>query len=64
MKIDAYSDIINTDWPRESLRPKMPMKSRAKIFLSFAALKGYEESLEQVREIVEEDSSDADRLYN
>ena len=56
---EAYKDIIDTEWPRETLREKMPLKNRAKIFLPFAALKGYEESLEQVRKSVEEDSSDA-----
>lgn len=64
-KIDVnkiYGDIINEKWPRETLRSKMPLKNRAKIFLPFAALKGYEESLDVVRQLVEEDSSDADRL--
>ncbi len=56
---DTYKDIIDTEWPRETLREKMPLKNRAKIFLPFAALKGYEESLELVRRAVEEDSSDA-----
>lgn len=56
---NSYEDIIETQWPRETLREKMPLKNRAKIFLPFAALKGYEESLEWVRQIVEEDSSDA-----
>jgi len=61
---ESYEDIVNTQWPRESLRGKMPLKDRAKIFLPFAALKGYEESLDAIRQIVEEDSSDADQLYN
>jgi len=51
-----YDDIINTSWPRQSLRPKMPLSQRAKIFLPFAALKGYEESLSNIREIVELES--------
>ena len=33
----------------------MPLKDRAKIFLPFAALKGYEESLESVRKTMESD---------
>lgn len=51
-KIEDYYDIINTQWPRETLRPKMPLKDRAKIFLPFAALKGYEESLDIIRQEV------------
>lgn len=62
--MEEYKDIIETQWPKETLRSKMLLKDRAKIFLPFAALKGYEESLEAVRKIVEEDSSDANRLYN
>lgn len=54
-----YSDIIDTQWPRETLREKMALKDRAKIFLPFAALKGYEESLDAIRQVVNEDSSDA-----
>lgn len=62
--LEFYQDIIETQWPRESLRGKMPLKDRAKIFLPFAALKGYEESLESIRQIVDEDSSFADRLFD
>lgn len=58
-RVVFYQDIINTSWPKESFRGKMPLKDRAKIFLPFAALKGYEESLEEVRHKVEEDSSQA-----
>lgn len=61
-KIQDYQDIIETSWPRETLRPKMPLKDRAKIFLPFAALKGYEESLDSVRKVIEIDSSDAEKL--
>lgn len=43
-----YDDIINTCWPRESLRPRMPLNQRAKIFLPFAALTGYEEALDEI----------------
>lgn len=53
IRVKFYQDIIETQWPRESLRAKMPLKDRAKIFLPFAALKGYEESLEEVRQKVQ-----------
>lgn len=44
-----YEDIIETDWKGCRGRPGMPMAQRAKIFLPFAALKGYEEALEEKR---------------
>ena len=50
-----YDDIINTQYPLPSNRQPMSLKERAKIFLPFAALKGYEEALEKVRKEVEEE---------
>lgn len=47
--IEEYEDILETQWPRETLRAKMPLKNRAKIFLPFSALKGFDESLDSVR---------------
>jgi len=44
-----YDDIINIDWKGFCGREKMPVAQRAKIFLPFAALKGYEEALEEKR---------------
>lgn len=44
-----YDDIIDVDWNGCLGRVKMPMAQRAKIFLPFAALKGYEETLEEKR---------------
>jgi len=61
-KFEDYADMLEIKWPRETLRAKMPLKDRAKIFLPFAALKGYEESLDAVRQIVDSDESDATRL--
>lgn len=48
-KESKYKEIIKIEWPLEkSIMPKMSLKERAKIFLPFAALKGYEEALEKV----------------
>lgn len=49
-----YNDIINTKWPIEGKinRTKMPLSDRAKIFLPFAALKGYEEAIEKKQRII------------
>ncbi|MCR5217904.1 hypothetical protein [Treponema sp.] len=51
-----YDDIINTQWPQPSLREKMPLKDRAKIFMPFAALKGFEELIEKTAKEHEETS--------
>ncbi len=42
-----YSDIINHDWNYDSLSNRMPLSQRAKIFLPFAALTGYDEALQE-----------------
>lgn len=42
-----YDDIIDAAWPRPSLRSRMPLEKRAKIFLPFAALEGYNDALEE-----------------
>ena len=42
-----YDDIIKMKRP-ESNRPKMDISDRAKIFMPFAALKGYEESIDDI----------------
>ena len=42
-----YDDIINHKWTRDSLPNRMPLSQRAKIFLPFAALTGYNEALDQ-----------------
>ena len=55
--IKDYEDMLDIEWPKESLRAKMPLKDRAKIFLPFAALKGYEESLDLIRKKLDEDES-------
>ena len=55
--IKDYEDMLDIEWSKESLRAKMPLKDRAKIFLPFAALKGYEESLDLIRKNLDEDES-------
>ena len=53
-----YDDIINTRWPPEKPdfnHPRMSVSQRAKIFLPFAALTGYEKALEEtLKRAVEE----------
>lgn len=44
-----YQDILNNQWPpKKRNHPQMNLQERAKIFLPFTALKGHEESLENV----------------
>jgi hypothetical protein len=45
-----YKDIINLERPRPMLREQMKLENRAKIFLPFAALKGFEEEIERRKE--------------
>ena len=42
-----YDDIINTKWDDSSLKNRMLASQRAKIFLPFAALTGYEDELDK-----------------
>jgi len=44
-----YDDIINEEWPRLSSRSRMTLNNRAKIFLPFAALTGFEAEIEKRR---------------
>ena len=57
-----YDDIIDYDWNESSLKDRMSLSQRAKIFLPFAALTGYDEALEktlriQIEEIEEKHGS-------
>ena len=42
-----YSDIINTVWNESSLKNRMSVNQRVKIFLPFAALTGFEDELDK-----------------
>ena len=43
---DRYADIINYVWNYDSLPNRMPLSQRAKIFLPFSALTGFEEAIQ------------------
>ena len=45
-----YDDIIDHKWLDSPKRPRMPLASRAKIFMPFAALRGFEELIEKKKE--------------
>ena len=42
-----YDDLLNYKWTSKSLPNRMPMSQRAKIFLPFAALTGFNEALDK-----------------
>lgn len=42
-----YDDIINTEWNEASLKNRMSPAARAKIFLPFSALAGYQDELDK-----------------
>ena len=44
-----YEDILDHEWLGSPDRPRMSLAVRAKIFMPFAALRGYEELLEKTR---------------
>ena len=53
----AYKDIINLERPKHindafsAKHPSMKREDRAKIFASFAALKGYEEAIDEAGKV-------------
>jgi len=50
---ERYNDIIKTEWKGVSFHGKMSLNERAKIFLPFAALKGFEEAIAEKQHQVE-----------
>ena len=48
-----YDDIINLNRPKSN-RPSMSRADRAKIFMPFAALKGYEEAIREKQKLTTE----------
>lgn len=48
--VSKYSDILNYDWNYDSLPNRMPLSQRAKIFLPFAALTGFDEAIQNTIE--------------
>ena len=45
-----YSDILDYDWNYDSLPNRMPLSQRAKIFLPFTALTGFDEAIQKTIE--------------
>ena len=49
-----YDDIIHTDWQGSRTHEHMALTLRAKIFMPFAALKGFDELLKKTEEEVKQ----------
>ena len=54
--MDKYADIINLPHHVSKRRPQMEIINRAAQFSPFAALKGYEEAIEE-KQIIEQEAS-------
>ena len=50
-----YDDLIDYDWNYDSLPNRMPLSQRAKIFLPFAALTGFDEALDHLSDLYGKD---------
>ena len=47
---ENYSDIIDFEWGKDSLANRMSLNQRAKIFLPFSALAGYDDALKETQD--------------
>lgn len=63
--MDKYADIINLPHHVSKRRPQMEIINRASQFSPFAALKGYEEAIEEKQKLAEEnvDPLERERWY-
>ena len=59
---DRYVDILDYDWNYDSLPNRMPMSQRAKIFLPFAALTGFNEALDDTLKAEIEKYENGDKI--
>lgn len=58
---NRYDDIINLPHHVSPKRPQMELSNRAAQFSPFAALKGYEEAIEEKQKIAEENFDPLER---
>ena len=59
---DRYADILDYDWNYDSLPNRMSMSQRAKIFLPFAALTGFNEALDDTLKAEIEKYENGDKI--
>ena len=59
--MDKYADIINLSHHVSTRRPQMEIINRAAQFSPFAALKGYEEAIEEKQKLAEENVDPLER---
>jgi len=56
---DNYDDIINLPHHTSPNHPRMPLSARAAQFAPFSALVGFEDAIEQTRDISQTDSDES-----
>ena len=59
--MDKYADIIHLPHHVSKSRPQMEIMNRAAQFSPFAALKGYEEAIEEKQKLAEENVDPLER---
>lgn len=59
---NSYGDIINLPHHVSKKRPQMEIMNRAAQFSPFAALKGYEDAIEEKQKIAEENVDPIERV--
>ena len=59
---NSYEDIINLPHHVSKKRPQMEIMNRAAQFSPFAALKGYEDAIEEKQKIAEENVDPIERV--
>ena len=59
--MDKYADIIHLPHHVSKRRPQMEIMNRAAQFSPFAALKGYEEAIEEKQKLAEENVDPLER---
>ena len=52
---ESYEKIVDYDWKGSPTRIRMPLGERAKIFMPFAALKGFAELIKKTEEEAEQE---------
>ena len=60
--MDNYEDIIDLPHYVSKSRPQMEISNRAAQFSPFAALKGYEEAIEEKQKLAEENVDPIERV--
>ncbi len=61
MSKGKYDDIINMKRPKSPNHPKMPIENRAAQFSPFAALTGFDDEIDRMADITENDLIESEK---